>query len=434
MTEDLYLHRLYEGRFNVSVIEYNFNLHGEIIRKENLTNFDQNSFPLAPLLLVHNVSWLQVIIINNDSLKVHKIKPSYFASNGVHLVTKLFNSQSIIDDYKKLKQTLSGLFSTNFNTVNIVTKPIMISDGILYQYYSNPSICHDLYKSFIRLMPKNNKLNRYMGIGDPYASMIHISSSTHREICSKCDITRELRFNYNAHVNVILDSSQDAKYSIDNILQQDIQGENSKEYVSWIKNTNLTSHIYDNNINFKRHVYLYNYNEVNNLNITITEIIPNYYELKFRGYYFCVIPLAGINYTTTKSTYTSENLSNCKVITDYQFTYHIGNHDSFPSISWNTIVPSNSKIVISSSYSKLFMNFEQYPADAYKGFEVYPVVIYFNFQNYDNLHFHTTESLLLSFPIGDFSMPFNVITLVSTIFAFLVGSVINTLVKNKINK
>ena len=434
MTEDLYLHRLYGNRSYASVIEHSFNLHGAIIRQENLTNFSQNSFPLVSLLLVHNISWFQVIIKNYDSAGIYNIKSSYFVSNGVHLVIKLFN----FDDYKKLKQTLSGLFCTNLNTVNIVTKPVMISDDILYQYYFNPSICQDLYKSFIRLLPRNNKLNKYIEIRDPYALIINISLSTSSSIRSICDITYDniikLRFNYNANVTVFLDSSQDAKYSTDNILLQDIQNENSKEYASYIKNTNLTSHIYDSNINFKRHVYLYNYNEVNNLNITITEIIPNYYDLNFRGYYYCVIPLVGINYTLTKSTYTAENSSYCKVITNYQLTYHVENYDTFSSITWSTNIPSNSKIFISTSYRKLFMNFEQYPADAYKGFEVYPTVIYFKLHNNENFHFFTTESLLLSFPVGDFSMPFNVITLISTIFAFLVGSVVNTLVKKNINK
>jgi hypothetical protein len=57
------------------------------------------------------------------------------------------------------------------------------------------------------------------------------------------------------------------------------------------------------------------------------------------------------------------------------------------------------------------------------------MVIRSNLVDSENFHFFTTEASLLSFPIGDFSMPFNAITLISTIFAFLVGSVVNTMVK-----
>jgi hypothetical protein len=41
-----------------------------------------------------------------------------------------------------------------------------------------------------------------------------------------------------------------------------------------------------------------------------------------------------------------------------------------------------------------------------------------------------TEPLLINGPIPDFSMPYNVITLVSTLFAFALGSMMNVLVRS----
>lgn len=41
----------------------------------------------------------------------------------------------------------------------------------------------------------------------------------------------------------------------------------------------------------------------------------------------------------------------------------------------------------------------------------------------------TTEGLLVDVPLPDFSMPFNVITLVSTLIAFFFGSMLNVVVR-----
>ena len=45
--------------------------------------------------------------------------------------------------------------------------------------------------------------------------------------------------------------------------------------------------------------------------------------------------------------------------------------------------------------------------------------------------FLVSDPVLLSMPIPDGSMPFNIITLVSSVLAFLVGSLINALVRQK---
>jgi len=425
-TEELYLCKSDDVKFNTSILNYHLNLNGEIIKKKNYINFANNSFPLVSLLQLHDISSLQISIKSSDSFELNSIKSSNFVANGVHIVTTYLNSHNV-NDYKKVKQALSMLICANINTANFASKPIMISNKIFYQYYSNPSTCYDKYKLFMHLLPKDNMLDKYMKLKNnhiTYMATINISLNSITEMCNECHINQNnrLHFTFNTELNTILQFSQDdVQHNGNMISDRDIPLIKTPPYY---KNINLTSYIYDYNINFKRKVYLSNKNQFHNLNISVTETIPNYYELNFHDYTYCIIPLTEVNYTNM-----SQNSNSCKVLYDYQFTYHGGNDDTYSSISWSISIPANSKIIISSSYIKLFMNFEQYPAESNKGFEIYPMVIRSNLVDSENFHFFTTEASLLSFPIGDFSMPFNAITLISTIFAFLVGSVVNTMVK-----
>ena len=86
-------------------------------------------------------------------------------------------------------------------------------------------------------------------------------------------------------------------------------------------------------------------------------------------------------------------------------------------------------------FEKLFLHVNDFPPDADHGLEV--------FSSWANVTHKAADSendivygdgMLVSMPKPDFSMPFNVITLTSTVMAFMYGSVFNALVRKKRKK
>lgn len=81
-----------------------------------------------------------------------------------------------------------------------------------------------------------------------------------------------------------------------------------------------------------------------------------------------------------------------------------------------------------------FLHFEDFPPNPLRGMEVPPAVVavYLYGEKSGELlgvHRVATEALLIDVPSPDFSMPFNVVTLSSTLLAFFLGTMINILVK-----
>ncbi|KAL3421655.1 GPI transamidase component GPI16 [Phlyctema vagabunda] len=86
-------------------------------------------------------------------------------------------------------------------------------------------------------------------------------------------------------------------------------------------------------------------------------------------------------------------------------------------------VPQNSTVVLTYDFEKAILRYTEYPPDANRGFDVAPAVI-----TIGDVAIRTT-SLLLSLPTPDFSMPYNVIILTSTVMALAFGMVFNLLVR-----
>lgn len=86
-------------------------------------------------------------------------------------------------------------------------------------------------------------------------------------------------------------------------------------------------------------------------------------------------------------------------------------------------IPANSTVILTYDFEKAILRYTEYPPDANRGFDVAPAVI-----TIGNVSIRTT-SLLLPLPTPDFSMPYNVIILTSTVMALAFGSVFNLLVR-----
>jgi phosphatidylinositol glycan class T len=97
-------------------------------------------------------------------------------------------------------------------------------------------------------------------------------------------------------------------------------------------------------------------------------------------------------------------------------------------------VPALSTVELNYDFEKAILRYTEYPPDANRGFDVAPAVIRVLSTNTvatDALEdeYLRTTSLLLSLPTPDFSMPYNVIILTSTVIALGFGSIFNMLVR-----
>lgn len=95
-------------------------------------------------------------------------------------------------------------------------------------------------------------------------------------------------------------------------------------------------------------------------------------------------------------------------------------------------VPPDSTLTLTYDFEKAILRYTEYPPDANRGFDVAPAVIRLlnntNDSDFRGVYLRTT-SLLLPLPTPDFSMPYNVIILTSTVMALGFGSIFNILVR-----
>jgi len=88
------------------------------------------------------------------------------------------------------------------------------------------------------------------------------------------------------------------------------------------------------------------------------------------------------------------------------------------------VVPANSSLILTYDFEKAILRYTEYPPDANRGFDIPPAVI--TLASGESIR---TTSLLLPLPTPDFSMPYNVIILTSTVMALSFGLVFNLIVR-----
>ncbi|KAL4971100.1 GPI-anchor transamidase subunit GPI16 [Aspergillus stella-maris] len=92
-------------------------------------------------------------------------------------------------------------------------------------------------------------------------------------------------------------------------------------------------------------------------------------------------------------------------------------------------VPPASTVTLTYDFEKAILRYTEYPPDANRGFNVAPAVIKVSDPSHGRPIYIRTTSLLLPLPTPDFSMPYNVIILTSTVIALAFGSIFNLLVR-----
>lgn len=96
-------------------------------------------------------------------------------------------------------------------------------------------------------------------------------------------------------------------------------------------------------------------------------------------------------------------------------------------------IPPASVVMVTYDFEKAILRYTEYPPDANRGFIVAPAVVRIldmvDAQGHAKAIYLRTTSLLLALPTPDFSMPYNVIILTSTVMALAFGSIFNILIR-----
>lgn len=98
-------------------------------------------------------------------------------------------------------------------------------------------------------------------------------------------------------------------------------------------------------------------------------------------------------------------------------------------------IPALATIEMTYEFEKAILRYTEYPPDANRGFDIPPAIIRVLPSNEsialgdDQGSYLRTTSLLLPLPTPDFSMPYNVIILTSTVLALGFGSIFNLLIR-----
>lgn len=102
------------------------------------------------------------------------------------------------------------------------------------------------------------------------------------------------------------------------------------------------------------------------------------------------------------------------------------------------VVPPASSVILTYDFDKAILRYTEYPPDANRGFDIAPAVIRLlpasngsttSASSSQPAVYLRTTSLLLPLPTPDFSMPYNVIILTSTVMALAFGNIFNLLVR-----
>lgn len=92
-------------------------------------------------------------------------------------------------------------------------------------------------------------------------------------------------------------------------------------------------------------------------------------------------------------------------------------------------IPAFTTLELTYEFEKAILRYTEYPPDANRGFDVAPAIIRVLATSERSESYLRTTSLLLPLPTPDFSMPYNVIILTSTVIAMGFGSIFNLLVR-----
>jgi hypothetical protein len=103
-------------------------------------------------------------------------------------------------------------------------------------------------------------------------------------------------------------------------------------------------------------------------------------------------------------------------------------------VEWTLTLLNDTTVEVMLDYEPVLLPFQQFPADPNRGIELPPTIFVFEPECATSPVKLYSSPLLLMPPVQDMSMPFNVISLTCTLYAFIIGSLANLLVRKSSEK
>ncbi|KAL3930739.1 MAG: hypothetical protein SGBAC_011631 [Bacillariaceae sp.] len=134
----------------------------------------------------------------------------------------------------------------------------------------------------------------------------------------------------------------------------------------------------------------------------------------------------------TPSWQTLEVLSSCEEATPKIQPFVEWKEDGASVVTFSsTSIPES--IVMSLEYGPKFVPYDDIPGDPNRGREMPPAVVQFQCPNNGRFELYSNSPLILP-PVPDMSMPFNVLSLSCSLYAYLIGTIVSLLVKRASEK
>jgi len=169
-----------------------------------------------------------------------------------------------------------------------------------------------------------------------------------------------------------------------------------------------------------------------NVNVTVEEPLPFFLYHEIHSYTLATNSTTAKAATTTK---TANNKSKSKPsrVSDLASFSTTKDGQGGDVARWTTTLAPHSCFVASMRSTPRFLHRDWHVADSSRGREIPPSVV--TFTATDSSSFPpqrlATSAAIVSLPLPDFSMPFNVIVLVNTLMTFLLGSIVNSLLNKR---
>ncbi|CAG8451990.1 8749_t:CDS:10 [Cetraspora pellucida] len=446
--------------------------------KEGVAFSHYNFFPRAigQILQTYNVRELHLTFTQgrwNYEDWGYPFVPS--AGTGVELWAWLWKDGKLDKNWKSLTNALAGLFCASLNFIDdtITVQPKLsfrpegpfntteLAERAELRYGSLPheNVCTENLTPWIKLLPckSTSGIASLLNGHKLYDSNFHSMSIHVRPSCEACPLAEE------SNLEVILPEHGDYKIIPDaNVIIQrntsNIDGGAEKKIAVYnlkkIKpNTELSMSWNEDQFEYSYgqerggiKVNIFNKSPNTSIPIIYCDVIPWYLKL-----YLHTLKVQ-INGKDTK--FDADH-----PIKDLYFQPAVDR--SRPNvIEVEMLLPPNSLTTLSINFDKVFLKYTEHPPDANRGFDIGSGIISTrviddNFLSFDteimnnsnstNILLTTkkslaeyiyfpiriyTETLLVSLPTPDFSMPYNVITLTCTVIALFFGSMFNLLTRS----
>ncbi|KAJ8654354.1 hypothetical protein O0I10_009922 [Lichtheimia ornata] len=479
--EDLTLRSLPDGKL---LAHFDFTTHVDATMAPGSQLLDYNLFPkvIGQVLQQYDVDEMHLTFSQGRWHYDHwGYPPEQSAGTGVELWAWMQNHTNIDARWHSLTNTLSGLFcaSLNFIDETLTTQPALSfgpddatksTSQLRFGYLPHENVCTENLTPWIKLLPCKAKsgIASLLNAHKIYNSYFHSMSIHAKRQCKDNQCTMELKQAVVSVMDPVRDTNR-RDWSLEEVFARVPHGACPVANQSFIRvAVNDDDAILSPEPTMKgKDFIMYDLKQVNeSLDIRMTwaedtfhyplasalpmisahryltghgqerggiqVTLQNRHDAPMPIVYYDSIPWFLKLYLHTLDIQVVGDNNNPQNDIVEQMLYQPAVDRARPSmLECKLLLPARSTVTLSMDLDKVFLKYTEHRPDANRGFDIGPAVITAPIlDEVDNRTMRIyTDTLLVSLPTPDFSMPYNVITLTCTVIALFFGSIFNLLTR-----